>query len=207
MVRKKRPHSKKRRAAILAAQKIADKPLQDFELLVEPQDEVSANRKLGTGDPRIYTKRRKAVEALMSYGNTNADIAAAMEASFGLQYVQTQRLIKATERKWRDSELLSTDRRKQMARSRILSDKQRAARDGAHGAVMAAEGLLMKLDGTEAPKQVEIKVDIGERTMNALARAFESLSPERMQALARAGQARATLLQTQPALILEAAAE
>lgn len=200
---RKKPMTAKRRKAIQAAKAVAEKPLDDFAALVEPADELSSNRNLGIKDPRVYTKRRKAVEMLMSYGATNADIAVAMEENFDLQYVQTQRIIKATERKWRDSELLSTDRRKQMARSRVLADKQRAARDGAHGAVIAAEGLLMKLDGTEAPKQIEVKVDIGERTMNALARAFEALSPERMQALSRAGQARAALLQATSTIDVE----
>ena len=202
---RKRKGNAKRAKAIRDAAAIKAKPLDDFEHLVEDCDETSAKRQWSkTKDPREYTRRRKAVELLMSYGNTNADIAAAMEHEFKIQYVQTQRLIKATERKWKDSTNLSTERRKNMARSRILADKKRAAADGAHGAVMAAEGLLMKLDGTEAPKQIEIKVDVGERTLNALARAFAEMTPERRSLIALSGQARAAALQAAAPHIIDA---
>lgn len=202
---RKRKNTAKRNKAIRDAATIKNKSLTDFDHLVNEKDELSANRKWAKDkDPRVFTQRRKAVELLMAYGNDNADIAAAMEVNFGIQYVQTQRLIKATERKWRESENLSTGRRKEQARARILADKKRAAADGAHGAVMTAEALLMKLEGTEAPKVIEVKVDVTERMMNAIARSFMGLTPERMQAVALGGMARAAALQAKHPEVIDA---
>lgn len=207
-VRKRaKPLSKKRRELIEQVAAIADKSLDEFDDLVAPEDVASTGRATGLEDARVFAQRRKAVELLLSYGNTLADISVAMEVKFGMQYVQTQRLVIATERRWEESEKVSTIRRKQMAETRILADKQRAQRDGAHGAVMTAEQLLMKLQGTEAPRRIEVQVDVAERTLQALGRAFSALSPARMRALSLAGQARTALLQSPQVIEAEATTE
>lgn len=130
-------------------------------------------------------ERRKLVLGLMSNHIPDEDIVAQCDKKFGMTRAAAKRLIRECEHALHEQSKALLPVLKSKAVNRLHAHIVKAAKDGSWNAVAALEGRLARIQGTEAP--VELNVNVEAEVRESVVALLSTLPPATVATLAQQG--------------------